>query len=265
MTATFAIVGDNTVDRYLGSLERDFVGGNAVNVAAQLALAGATVAYYGAIGDDADGEYIRATLADTGIDLGGLVVVPGRTAVTTIRVDQQGERSFESEDFGVTADYFPRDEELAEIAAADWVQLGMLRRASELRRALAVRRAVPIGQDCAVAAGFDELRVAFLSAEGADPWPLARAARTGGADLAVVTRGSSGAVALDENERTVEVDAAPATVVDTTGAGDSFIAGFLSEFAHGAGLEQALAAGSRSAAVTCGHLGGFPQSERSAA
>lgn len=255
----FAVVGDNTIDRYVGAEQQDLVGGNAVNVAVQLALSGERVRYYGAVADDDDGAFIRAVLLDSGVDVGGLVVLPGKTAVTLIRVLPDGDRVFEREDFGVTADYVPAPEHVQEIADSDWVQLGMLPDAGKLRDQLPDIR---IGQDCAVAAGFDGLAVAFGSVGAEDPSSFARAALEGGAELAVVTRGALGAIAYPASGNPVAVDAAPTQVVDTTGAGDSFIAGFIAARAAGSSVESALADGARWAAVTCEHRGGFPQERR---
>jgi fructoselysine 6-kinase len=57
--------------------------------------------------------------------------------------------------------------------------------------------------------------------------------------------------------------AAPVEVVDTCGAGDSFIAAFLTSL-HCERLppEESLRRASVAAAQTCAHLGGFPQQAR---
>jgi fructoselysine 6-kinase len=79
-----------------------------------------------------------------------------------------------------------------------------------------------------------------------------------GVPLAVVTRGSRGSVASNGRER-FEAGIHPVEVVDTTGAGDSFIAGFLAARIAGKPLPDCLAAGRDQAALTCTHVGGFPQ------
>ncbi|WP_235934191.1 PfkB family carbohydrate kinase, partial [Agromyces humi] len=159
-----ATVGDNTIDRYVGDESARYTGGNAYNVAAQLAGRGRSVAYFGAVGADADGRTIARGLHRAGIDPVGLVTLAGPTAVTTIRVDG-GDRVFESEEFGVTADYFPSDAHLELLARARWVHVGMLPRADELRtRLAALDRGRPVvSQDCGVASGFSDLDVAFGS------------------------------------------------------------------------------------------------------
>ena len=72
----------------------------------------------------------------------------------------------------------------------------------------------------------------------------------------VVTRGSKGALAFQAGQiRTQAIKAA--RVVDTLGAGDGFIAGFLAERLKGAALDEQLAAGARNAARICEHRGAF--------
>jgi fructoselysine 6-kinase len=56
-----------------------------------------------------------------------------------------------------------------------------------------------------------------------------------------------------------ETSIRPVEVVDTTGAGDSFIAGFISGHAAGKDLRTCLEVGRDTAAETCRHVGGFPQ------
>ena len=67
-----ATVGDNTIDRYVGDESARFAGGNAYNVAAQLAGHDRAVAYFGAVGADADGRTIARGLHRAGIDPVGL-------------------------------------------------------------------------------------------------------------------------------------------------------------------------------------------------
>ena len=72
--ARFALVGDNTIDAYVGEVQREYVGGNALNCAVQLAARGAGVEYYGAVGEDAAGRRIAICLRDRGVGVTGLVV-----------------------------------------------------------------------------------------------------------------------------------------------------------------------------------------------
>jgi fructoselysine 6-kinase len=259
-----ATVGDNTIDRYVGEESARYVGGNAYNVAAQLAGHGDRCAYFGAVGGDADGRTIASGLSRARIDPVGFVTLAGRTAVTTIRL-HDGERSFESEDFGVTADYFPSEHHLCLLTTAEWVHIGMLPRADELRARLSATRRPSnhsrqpiVSQDCAVSSGFTDLDVAFGSVgEAGDAREWALRAVANGARLAVVTRGAAGAIASD-GARWFEQRSIATDVVDTTGAGDAFIAGFISARIARQDITRALERAAQWAAAACTHRGGWP-------
>lgn len=77
----------------------------------------------------------------------------------------------------------------------------------------------------------------------------------------VVTRGAQGAIAVANGER-VEVPAAPVqNIVDTTGAGDLFAAGFIAGRCRGRDLRGCLEAGSVAAAEVISHFGARPEAD----
>ena len=82
--------------------------------------------------------------------------------------------------------------------------------------------------------------------------------------LLVVTRSENGAMALQGDER-VEVPAEPIErLVDTTGAGDMFAAGFLHGQAQGRSLKESLTLGAVCAAEIIQHYGARPESDMKA-
>jgi len=82
---------------------------------------------------------------------------------------------------------------------------------------------------------------------------------------AAVTRGAEGAVILAAGER-FDLPAEPVTqVVDTTGAGDLFAAGFLFGLTRGMGAERSGRAGAIAAAEIIGHFGARPERSLAAA
>jgi sugar/nucleoside kinase (ribokinase family) len=77
----------------------------------------------------------------------------------------------------------------------------------------------------------------------------------------VVTRGAAGALAV-RGEQRIDVSAEPVgEVVDTTGAGDLFAAGFLFGYATGKTLERSLRLGAVAAAEVIQHYGARPEAD----
>jgi fructoselysine 6-kinase len=254
-------IGDNTIDEYVGALGRRYVGGNAVNVAIQASRLGAQVEYAGAVGADDDGTAVLRALASGGVGVEHVVQEGTPTALTRIRVSDSGDRVLERETFGVTAGYYPSRGVVQRAATADWVHIGMVAEATQLRTELVDARASGLlTQDCAVSSGCSDLDIAFDSSgeDLARALKLATTAIERGASLAVVTGGSLGSIAFD-GERWWEQPALPTTVIDTTGAGDSFIAGFTLCFVSRRDVTEALECGARAAARTCAHYAGWPQ------
>ena len=87
--------------------------------------------------------------------------------------------------------------------------------------------------------------------------------KSAGARQVVVTCGVRGAFFSDGGALR-HVPATPVQVVDTCGAGDSFIASFLTAFCcERRDAAEALHKAAAAAAETCTHIGGFPQQPRS--
>ena len=89
-----------------------------------------------------------------------------------------------------------------------------------------------------------------------DVWELMRSCLERGPRLAVCTRGADGAVALTADGQRHSVAAHPVDVIDTNGAGDAFMAGFLAATTRGASVDDALhsAATQASIALSTRHL-----------
>ena len=263
-TFRLAAVGDNCIDRFQAPVGETYVGGNAINVAVQLALLGHQSFYFGAVGRDRDGAQVRQLLEQNGVRLDGLKERDVNTAYTDIGITPDGDRVFLYEDFGACAGYRPDAEDLALLKTMDHVHIGWLDDGGALRRALAAE-GVSVSQDVSVNAapadlGVEGLNIAFGSGGDGDQDAerLADGFLSRGAKLAVVTRGALGSLAIDGTEL-VSTGSRPVDVVDTTGAGDSFIAGFILAHLQGRPLIERLEAGRDLAARTCTHVGGFPQ------
>ncbi len=70
------------------------VGGNAANTSLALAKLGVLARVLGAVGQDAEGEFLRGQLAEAGVDVSGLHTVHEPTAQTIVLVNSEGNRKF---------------------------------------------------------------------------------------------------------------------------------------------------------------------------
>jgi fructoselysine 6-kinase len=256
-------IGDNCVDDYVDPVGRRFAGGNAYNVAVQLARRGFTSEYLGAVGDDADGRALRAALRRERVSVERMRVLPGHTAVTRIELREGGERFFLHEDLGVVADYEPSEEDLDHAAESDFVH-GAVIGDVEAFLAMLYRRGARVSYDFSTNDAPPDLRaldVAFFSTRpSVAPIELARSALAAGATAAVVTCGTQGSVAV-EGDTTEEAPAIALHPVDTTGAGDAYISAFLAERLQRSPLRMCMETATRYAAKTCLHLGGSLRTE----
>lgn len=257
-------LGDNTVDTYVDR-GLQFPGGNAVNVAVQAKRLGAETGYLGCFGSDAAGTLLSDALTREGVDIARCRIRPGRNARAFIGHDGQDRRFLRSER-GVRGDWGSFDgDDLAYIASYDIVHSSIY---SELGDALSVVRGAArrLSYDFSerwtnenLAATLPAVDIAFLSHPSASDEEC-RALLTHciglGPGMAVATRGAKGAMALASGSFHAQ-GATPASVVDTLGAGDGFIAACLLAILDGAGMAAALAAGAGHAAQVCGYQGGF--------
>jgi fructoselysine 6-kinase len=260
-------LGDNCIDRLTGAVTADLVGGNAVNVAVQAVMLGLRAAYCGAVGPagEADGDRVLAALAAKGVDVSLVERGGAATSVTRLSVAPDGNRTILTEDFGACTGWAPDAARLRALTAARHVHIGWLQDGGHARRVLA-RDGVSLSQDVSVNAapadlGVEGLSLAFASLpEAQADRAEARAAELleQGAKAAVITLGARGSLALIGGQ-TFRAAARMISPVDTTGAGDAYIAGFLTAHLNGASVPAAMAAGHACAAACCGHPGGFPQ------
>ena len=86
----------------------------------------------------------------------------------------------------------------------------------------------------------------------------ARRLRELGAGTVVITLGASGSFGLGADDRLIRVPAAPTTVVDTTGAGDTFIGALAAGHVRGLSLSESMSLGALAAALAVSRLGAQP-------
>lgn len=270
MRTVAVCVGDNCIDRYLPPIGRDFVGGNAVNVAVHLQQAGIPTAYVGVVGDDAEGRLVQAGLRRTQVDISHLRVQPGKTGVTEVRLTPTGDREFAHEDMGVQ-DQFELDTTALSFISRHRLVHNTLAGGTTSYLTAFKQTGLTISFDYGEGVASNLLEqsinlvdIAFVSLPGRsipEAENFAHQLSGRGPELVVVTLGKRGSLAYDG-----QVYYQPSLLtapVDTLGAGDTFIAIFLAGWLKGKSRPKALSDAAFAAAQTCTHLGAWLQETQS--
>lgn len=221
-------------------------GGVACNVARSLARLGVPVSIVSVVGDDAIGQGLLSRIAAEGVDIEGVVVVPGSTtAGYTAVLDGTGALAFGIADMEIydhldaavvspavdrhagdvlwMADANPAPSGLAELSAVvgllhlDPVSVAKARRLLPLLRGSAA--IFPDGAEATALTGC------------ADPAEAAARLVRSGVGRAVVTLGARGV--LDSASMVSRPAVASGPVADVTGAGDALLAGYLAAVSRG--------------------------------
>ncbi|WP_022673281.1 adenosine kinase [Novosphingopyxis baekryungensis] len=280
------IDADRAVSLYdkMGS-GQEISGGAAANTLAGLAMLGAKCQFIGQVAKDQLGEVYAHDLRAVGVDF---TQAPRDAEPPTgrclILVSPDGERTMNT--FLGASHFLPAEAiDQDAIANARLVFLegymwdppeprAAMRRALEIARQSDTQVAFSTCADFCVHTHRKDFRkliddglidILFANEEEAgiledsDP---ASAIETLGKDvpLLVVTRGPQGAIAIKDGER-FETTALPTTVVDTTGAGDLFAAGFLSGHLQGESVTRCLEMGAVAAAEVVSHFGARPEQD----
>ena len=266
---------------------REVSGGCAGNTAAGIAALGGRAGFIGQVAPDQLGEFYIHDLRAAGVEFTTPPVEVGvPTARSMILVTPDGHRTMNTF-LGAAQELSTEVLDEAQIRSAGILYLeGYLWDPETPRYAMV--RAIEVAREAGRKVAFslsdlfcverhrdgfqaliDEGRIDILFANQAEIEAMATVAHLDTAVEAiapklatlVVTRGAAGALAVRGGER-VEVDAEPVReVVDTTGAGDLFAAGFLAGEARGLSLEQSLKLGAICAAEIIQHYGARPEAD----
>jgi sugar/nucleoside kinase (ribokinase family) len=260
-------------------------GGSAANTCAVAAAIGSRVAYIGKVADDQLGAVFRHDIKAAGVHFPTAPLSGGApTARCLILVTPDGQRTMNTY-LGacVTLSEADVDPELVAAAAVTYLEgylfdppaaQAAFRKAADAAHAAGRRVALSLSDAFCVnrhRAAFLDLvanHVDILFANETEITALyernsleeaAEAARPNVA-LAAVTRSEAGSLILHGDE-TVTVAAEPARLVDSTGAGDAYAAGFLAGLTAGRSLNLCGRMGSIAAAEIISHYGARPEAD----
>lgn len=253
-------------------------GGAPANVAVGIARLGGKSAFIGRVGDDPFGRFMAKTLADEGVDVNHMRLDPAhRTSTVVVDLDDHGERSFT---FMVrpSADLFLEPADLPTFSAGEWLHVCSIALSAEPSRSAtfqamdairkaggnvsfdpnirpdlwpdenALRRCLEQALQSADVVKLSVEELAFLTGDADVREGLNTLMQRCPARLVLVTQGKDGVIAWDQGA-VKHYPATPVQCVDTTGAGDAFVAGLLYGLAAGQELVPAIALAQRCGAL----------------
>lgn len=264
-------------------------GGSAANTCAVAAMLGAKVAYIGRVADDQLGGVFRHDIAAVGVHFPTAPLTGAApTARCLIMVTPDGQRTMNTY-LGACVTLSTTDVDPALVADAKITYLeGYLFDPPEAKAAFraAATAAHAAGRQVALSLSdafcVDRHRAAFrdlvaghvdilfaneteiTSLYETNTWAEAAELVRGEVGIAVLTRGNDGSTILKGAE-TVEVDVVETEVVDTTGAGDAYAAGFMAALTAGKSLVQCGKLASIAAAEVIAQYGARPRADLSGA
>lgn len=241
-------------------------GGFVSNVARALVTLGVPVAALADVGDDPFAQFVRSALSETGVDVSGLSQRAGsRTAATVVLVDSEGERSFL---FAAGASkHFDAAQTLSRLEtfeSCQWFLFGYYSLFPEVDEQLPTlfqwsrQKGLKTALDAAGHGGGPEPLVrilpfvdCYIPSENEarrqtncdDPHDMIERLRGfGAAGVVGVKLGARGALVsvVPGHLEHIPALAEPAAVVDTTGAGDAFLAGYVAGRVRGRDDRSAL-------------------------
>ncbi len=259
-------------------------GGSAANTTAGLASLGAKVAFVGKVADDPLGAVFAREMTDMGVEFSTIPLRHGpATARCLVNVTPDGQRTMCTY-LGACVELTPADVDPEIVTSASVVYLeGYLFDAPQARDAFAkaARAARDAGRRIALSLSdpfvaerhrealltFIETDVDLVFANAQEvralfeEQDLSRACNALGSrvEIAAITDGAHGSTIV-AGDRLVGIAAAPVEkVVDTTGAGDQYAAGFLYGLVRGRDIAECGALGALAAAEVIAHFGPRPQ------
>ena len=248
------------------------IGGCAANTGIALHRLGVPTAIVGAVGRDGFGEFVRGVLRAQGVEASGVVEKDAPTSATMVLVAPDGERAF-LHCVGANAVFERADFDAARLNGAQLLHIaghGLMPAFDGASCAQLLREAQARGvQTCLDTAGAPDPKwranlrqclpyldyfvpslheVADLFPDAHTPETIAARLIDEGVQTVALKMGEAGSYALSHRGESARAEAYAVEVVDATGAGDAFAAGFLAATLRGLPLQSCLQMGNATGA-----------------
>jgi fructokinase len=267
--------------------------GGPMNSAVALGKLGADAHFLGRLSRDAFGRQLRQHILEANVTLDLATEASQATSIAVVSLDEEGVASYTFH-FNETANFGWQVDDLPELSSDDWLHIASLSCIvspgaevlldwmrdvkSGVSYDINVRPSVitdpdvywskvqpwlrVVGRRQGIVKASDE-DIKFLAkaaSGGSDPVELAgRWVEEYGLGLAVITLGPGGGAAVEPGGNITRVPGFPTKVVDTVGAGDTFMAGFLDGYVKlQLGLAASLERGAAAASIVCSRQGPQP-------
>ena len=256
-------------------------GGAAGNVASWIAHTGTEASIVARVGNDSAGAAITSEFEDLGVDNSSLKKTSDATGVVVVLVDKNAERTMFPEtgaNSGLVLADMPSLVGFDAAYVSGYALLNPRSRAGVLEMIAAIKSAgLPLFYDTVTVGAMKEVDreliyswlplMDFVLPNEEEAFYLSDSADIDDAlrkllelcPAVIVKRGSAGAIAQVRGGARVNVDAVKIAVADTTGAGDSFAAGFIATKISGGDLSTSVTAGVTLAAKCVANIGARPQ------
>ena len=256
-------------------------GGAAGNVASWLTRTDAKATIVAHVGDDPAGSALVSEFDALGVHHENLIVEKAHSGVVVVLVDPTGERTMfpdNGANSGLHLNDLPDLKPFNAVYLSGYSPLDPQSRPGVLTMITKIRDArIPIYFDPASVGGMMEVNLAevkswillmdilllneeeamYLTGESEIEKALELLLQD--CPVVVIKRGAAGAIGCARGSTPVSVSALPANVVDTTGAGDSFAAGFIAQYALTKNMELSLQLGAKVAAHCVAIVGARPR------
>ena len=240
-----AMIGDNCIDFYTeyiddeGRVYKDikYPTGNVVDTGVNLRKTGIEVSIISTTGDDENGKWMKTTLEDEGLDISHLKTTKGQTAITYMSLNGK-DRVHGDYLEGVLKDIVFDEDDISFASSHDLVHSALWGNAENVLPLIKRKNNPLISFDYAdrLDSIILERTIGFVDYgffsyhQDKDEYikDFLKDVVNRGLKVAIATFGEKGSLAWD-GKSFIECDIVPALkVINTVGAGDSYIAGFLS-------------------------------------
>jgi fructoselysine 6-kinase len=261
-----AAVGSNCID-YYNNLDggKAFPGGGPVNMAVYTVRLGGEAAYIGPVGNDSYGELMIDAMKKKSVDTSHLRVEEGKTAVSQVEL-VDGERILGDYEEGVLETYVLSDEDMDFIQNFDVVICDVWGKVEGQFKELK-ERGITTAFDCATYLESNASEQAipytdflFYSTDENDSLQLREQMKKiheKGPKYVICMMGTAGSMCYDGKDFHRFGIIPCEEVVDSMGAGDSYIAGFLKGMIEGKTIEEAMKLGAANATETLKYFGAW--------